>query len=324
MAHRFLRLMVLLTIGAIALCLVIPVYASHTPPPPPWTSAYYMNTINQTAMYDLGCEWGTKDRNTDGTQYRLMILAYGMPKYQNGAYGASAFNGFVSTSQIAAAVQELGRGYYVCTGYDTSSQLQIAVGTSNYGSSVTYGHGQAWANMVNSINDWFKSRGYSSQVYAVGASDMELGWNSPSVTKNWVNGYDSVNLHPLYNFGDAAGCPSTETSGNAYCSNGWYQADVYYISWAAPPAVPTPQIYRNDGIQARQWWSISLYGYKYGSGSMRFRASLTQYQACQQNGCDPSIDNTPEQGWKQLWDALNHDSRTTSTVTYATDIRWYP
>jgi len=300
-----------------------------------------MNTVDTTKTYNLGCEWGTKDRNTPGTQYRLMILAYGRPMYKDGQYGASAFTGFVSTSQIAAAVQALGKGYWYCTGDDTSSQLIIAVGTSNYSksndgsdlpyASVTYGHGQAWARMVNSINDWFEAKGYIRQVRAVGASDMELGWNSPTVTKNWVNGYVSEARYELYNFGDAAGCPDTEpNSDRVICRPNnlyqWYQADVYYISWAALLAFPAPQIYRTDGKQARQWWSISLYGYKYGEyGPMEFVASLTQYQACQQSqrGC-PGTDNTPEQGWTQLWNALNRDYRTISDVPYSTDIRWYP
>lgn len=98
----------------------------------------------------------------------------------------------------------------------------------------------------------------------------------------------------------------------------------FVLPGAVPAAWPTPQICRHDGVQARQWWSIFLYGYKFRSGAMGLLASLTQDQACQQKGCDPSIDNTPEQGWKQLRNARNHDRRTTSTVTYATDIRWYP
>ncbi len=50
--------------------------------------------------------------------------------------------------QIKDEAIKYARGYYQCTGYDTSSNLTLAIGTSNYDNPdttddyVTYDHGQ--------------------------------------------------------------------------------------------------------------------------------------------------------------------------------------
>jgi hypothetical protein len=105
----------------------------------------------------------------------------------------------------------------------------------------------------------------------------------------------------------------------------WSQGDVYYVSWGAPPALPLPEIYRNDGYLARQWQAVSLYGALYKGGKMTFAGAMTQFQSCQQRKsaeCE-TLDNTPEEGWSQLYDRLNQDPRTAQQVLrWVTDIRW--
>ena len=48
------------------------------------------------------------------------------------------------------------------------------------------------AQMVNNVNFWLVSNGFSSQVSANGANDIELTWNSYTKTKDWLDGYEVV------------------------------------------------------------------------------------------------------------------------------------
>lgn len=279
----------------------------------------------------MGCELGTRDKNTPGTQDNVVILTFGQPWFQNNTYGALMWGTgggtqFISTAQIAEAAKQFGKGYWVCVGSDTASQLYLAIGTSNYGNHVTYTHGQVWAQMVNDVGAWLNANGYSGQVKIRGANDMELDWNSPSITHAWVNGYASAYQYPLYNFGDAAGCPSP-TYPNWDCGTSarpeWTSEDVWYISWGAAPAYPLPQIYTTNGVQAGQWYYLSLYSHTNHNNRMMIQGSLTQSQACQQRGGCSGMNNTPNQGWLQLWNVLNSDTRTAQSLRWSTDMKWY-
>jgi len=185
-----------------------------------------------TDMATLGCGIGTHDANTPGAQDGLVILDFGKPTNNNGELGVSGMyvNGHVNMPTIVELVKEVADFYRSCSAADPSSHLRIGIGTSNYGSNVTYAHGAAWANVVNQVNNWLISKGYFARVDAYGASDLELSWNTPSVTINWVNGYDSANLYPLINFGAAEGCP-TRLDPTLNCSNGWTSEQRWYISY---------------------------------------------------------------------------------------------
>ncbi len=207
------------------------------------------------------------------------------------------------------------------------------MGTSNDGSGVTAGHGKAWSVMVNSINSWLRNSGYDAQTWAVGASDMELGWNGPAVTRGWVDGFASVCCAQFYNYGDAAGCRYDGRQAGDECGTSSYPAwtanDVWYVSYGVAPAWPLPQIYRTDGVMAKQWYGLSLYAKNVKGAAMVVLGSLTQYTACTQVGCSSSTANTPGQGWTQLWNALNCKyftvvscSTAQSRLTYSTDMSW--
>ncbi len=293
--------------------------------PPPYSTSYYMKTIDTSTMYTLGCTLGIEDWDTPGWMDSLVVLDYGMPRdLGGGVYGASLFSfGPVSTATIAEAVKAFGYGYYYCSLDEVGSHLRIGVGTSNYGSYVTYNHGRAWAQMVNQINSYFSAQGFFARVDAIGMNDMELSWNTPSVTRNWVNGYDSANEYYLYNFGDAAGCPSVSYP-SWTCNNSWTLEDVWYISYGAAPSYPLPLIYANGGINARQWQWISRYGYTQHGAPMEFQGEMTQWLTCQTSGCEDALDNTPAEGWTYLWDSINSDFRTAQEVLrYSTDIKWW-
>jgi hypothetical protein len=282
-----------------------------------------METVDQARTYEMGCDMGDAVDQGDRPRDAVVILAFGMPiAFPDGKFGASLFSGpDQRTKPIRLAVQEFARGYWACTS-GTKPKLTLAVGTSNYGSNVTFDHGHAWAGMINKTNDVLKTRGHSSQVVAVGAIDLELSWSSPSVGDRWLDGYDSQNKYRVLNFGDAAGCPPASSSCGTSSYPSWTQHDVWWVSWGHPAVFPLPQIYLNSGIQADQWHEVAHHGLSHDFSLILFAGTLTQMNACQERGCDPSTDNTPAQGWSQLWDALNDADGTDQGLVWSTDITW--
>ena len=192
-----------------------------------------MQHVDPARHYDLGCELGTRSRMLAGTQADLVILHYFRPvRFPDGSYGTTLLNGpDARTTAIGAAAREFAHGYWVCTGSDTGSRLRLAIGTSNHGHHVTRGHGIAWATMVNAVNAWLRQSGYSSQASAVGASDMEPGFNDPADTRVWVDGFDSVCCPLLYNYGDASGCRWDGRPAGAECGTAefptWHGEDIW-------------------------------------------------------------------------------------------------
>lgn len=187
------------------------------------------------------------------------------------------------------------------------------------------GFGVAWANMVDSANTLISSAGYAGQADAVGAADIEVGWGTSGVARLWVDGYDSANSWPMYDYGDAAGCrQSGTTSTSALCSGTWYQDDLYYIAWGNPAAWGVPEIYREDAAQAKQWQQISKWATLNSKTRISFVGAMTQHAACSGSCADAGLDNSPQEGWTQLRDRCASDSATTlSSLRFATDIRWH-
>lgn len=309
------------------------------PPPPnevplPTDSFYfYMRYYTPELARAEGCELGRRDRDLAGKQDSLVILDFGITKYQDGQYGASGMQigGFYTMNQIAAAVQEFGIGYWICTGSDYDSHLIIGIGTNNYNDtetysnlSVTYGHGREWARMVNSVNHFFNNQctdGCNGQVSAMGANDIELAWSSPTDAINWLDGYDSENLYPLINFGAAEGCPNACGGGGYY----WTREQVWRVQNSGP-VYALPEIYLNDGRNAEQWYQMSLYALQAHGKPYDFIGVMTTYGACQQypDSVCPYIDNTPQEGWTQLYDLVNGSNLSTwDSIPYVTDIRWW-
>jgi hypothetical protein len=233
-------------------------------------------------------------------------------------YGASLFGDrFIGPEGVIRTAQSFVTGYASCLLPRTAAGLTLALGTSNYGSQVSYAHGWAWARMVNEMNEWLQEHGHWA-IRAAGANDIELGWNSPRVSRRWVDGYDSAARWPFYNFGDAAACPP---AGN--CAGAWTMEDVWYVSWGARSAWPLPQIYNEGGTQAEQWYRLSLYAHRRHGQRMTIAGAISQREACRESS-DPcrGINNSPTTAWRQLWRALNRDSRTAQPLRWSTDFRW--
>lgn len=302
--------------------------------------SYYMHTT--TSVYQAGCGIGTRDANLPGRQISFVFLDFGRPRDDGyGNYGTTLYNNTdISIGQIRSAVYIFAQGYWICLADDYDSFLTVGVGTNNSGTQVTYDHGVTWANLVVSINDWLGQDGYSTQVRAYGANNMEPGFNTASTTRNWVEGYESVNNRwSYYNIGSADGCPldypPTQPEQGYYspaiCNNNWTQEDVYYISWEALAAYPFPLIYEINGAHAQQWYRIGLYSKLSHDKLMNFRGTMTQYAACQQllSVNDPrydtdciSLDNTPPLGFVYLRNWINSDpyNRIIDELQWSTDI----
>ena len=299
------------------------------------TDSYYfwMKYYTPQRARAEGCKLGARDRDLDGKQDNLVILDFGLTKYQNGLYGASGMvlGGFYTMEQIADAVEQFGVGYWDCTDTDYDSTLLIGIGTNNYNNSSTYSnlsvtheHGQEWAMMVNAVNDWFKTQcpeACNGQVSAAGANDIELAWSSPDAVIDWLDGYDSANQYPMINFGAAEGCPNA-------CGGGGYTwtKDQAWRVHNSGPVYALPEIYLNDGRNAEQWYQLSAYAKQTYGKPYNFIGVMTTYGACQQypdSSC-PYIDNTPAEGWTQLYNLVNGSNLSTwDSIPFVTDIRWW-
>ncbi|MCZ7551809.1 MAG: hypothetical protein M5U05_04355 [Anaerolineales bacterium] len=308
----------------------IPLISKTFPPDP--TTSWYMETVNTEMLLSLGCQLGNRDRELSGQQDSIVILDFDSPTYTSGVYGANLFGyGPVSTSAVAAAVKFFGAGYYNCVYPDRASTIVIAVGTNNCDSTTCsgaaidgeyYAHGAAWAVMVNEIGSYFVTNGYYPQVRAYGASDIEVGWNDYYTTRQWVDGYDSINNWPMFNFGDAEGCPQVRTGENSGCANGWYQYTIWYVSGrgGVNSSSPLPLIYAKDGANGRQWYSLSAYGVDLQNGRLELQGAVTQHLACSQRICPPGTNNSPQEGYINLYSALNSDPDTSQPLKWSTDI----
>ncbi|GEM_PF-1029992 len=288
----------------------------------PQSTSRYMRTVDVNTLYNLGC--------SQTNQRGVTILDFGQPRYDGQDYGASIFRTdrtFATISDIESAVRAFLSGYYVCNGNPGHGVITVAVGTSNLGRDTTPGHAQAWAQMIARLNDFISSSpNWTDRLSVVGASDIELNWNSPANTIAWVDSYAQTPNVKYINYGDAGGCPPASTSS---CNNGWSQSNVQYISWGNPASVgPVPQIYKNVSparpINALQWVTLATLN---GSIPRSFKGALTEWQACRDPGhiCGGAT-NTPPQAWQQLMDALYNASPTMAPIIqpalFSTDITW--
>lgn len=276
----------------------------------------YVRTTDPAALDELGCRQGRAGQGS-GEPDRVAVLAFGKPKQVGGTYGVSAFGpGFVSVQDVERAALAYAGGYARCGA--EAGRLVMAVGTSNFGDQVSFEHGRAWALIVNAVNERLAESGLDERVEAAGASDLELGWNGPAVTRQWVDGYGAVARWPYYDFGEALACPPSGA-----CHGRWTQEDVWYVAWGAPFARPLPEIYADSGVMAEQWYRLSLYSFLHHGVRMTIAGAVSQGRACEQTRTScAGLANAPSEAWTQLWVALNRDPRTAQSLAWSTDFGW--
>ncbi|MFB9801707.1 hypothetical protein ACFFN5_14350, partial [Streptomonospora salina] len=179
--------------------------------------------------------------------------------------------------------------------------------------------GADWAR----ITDTAARRAITPAVTVTAALDAEPSWSSPAWARAWIDAYTATTDRRIYAANSAGGCPTPEQDSTT-CNNGWTVADIHYLATGAAPTVHAlPQIYRTDGIQARQWAAISDWGAHHRNQPLRAAGALSQHTACTQRGGCHRTDNTPRQAWTQLRDALDaRDTTRVHALPYATDMRW--
>jgi hypothetical protein len=281
------------------------------------TASRYMTHADGGRSYRLGCALARRLRHERGATDALVILDYGMPMHFRSQFGASVFRSFRSTKQIAHSVRQYARGFVSCSGRVIGNRLSLGVGTSNFGSDVTYRHGQEWGSMVAGIGRWTRARALDGWVDVAGANDIEPGWRGPDVTRRWIKGYASRTDRPYYFYGGAAGCPPY-----ASCLGPWTTEDVWYAAWGSRHALPVPEVYAGSGANALQWYHLSLYGYRHHGERMRIAGVMSQAGSCTRHRDCAGMANRPGQAYSQLYRALNADPRTAQPIRWVTDITW--
>jgi hypothetical protein len=287
---------------------------------PATSTSYYLRTIRPKTLDGMGCKFGRGVNAGSQPTDALVVMAFGRPMLRRGSYGASLFGAhFATTSEIRNAGVAFAQGYHRCVRHKNSVSIRVVLGTSNYGSRVSFGHGRAWAGMVNVANRNMEERGWEEHIDFAGGSDIELSWNGPKTTRAWVRGYDSVNLWPYYDFGDASDCPPY-----GQCYGAWTMEDLWYVAWGAPPAIPLPEIYTGNRSQAEQWYRLGLYSKQQHGSHMVFAGVMSQQTACRQSR-DPcrGMNNGPRRAWRQFTWLLNSHRDTAQLPRWSTDMSWH-
>jgi hypothetical protein len=272
--------------------------------PPRANIVYYVGSNDPNNMYQLGCNQG--DRDAALGVGSLIILDFGG---QNGSGTITVTGVGLSNLDIDNLTTSFARGYYVCTGADTTTVMTIVVGTNN---SINVGSswGTQWANQGVETQSAVNGDGYGSQVQVVTGSDIETfskdGLETP--TRAWMDAYTATyGRLDTYDYGSVDGC-------NYTCTYGWQPTDYYYLAWGAAPAYSIPQVY-NVG-QADGWYNVRASG----GGFMGFSGTLSQAEACVQEGqpseCD-GVNQGPDQAWETFVSVLNYQPQYSDDIGYS-------
>ncbi|MHB8340991.1 MAG: hypothetical protein ACYDB7_07415 [Mycobacteriales bacterium] len=294
MTKRHARFLALVATAAVLAVQLVGVTRAHAASQPLTDWSFYVQDSNTGTFYQLGVNQGNFDAG-HGDANSSVILDFGGQTTVSGGQGTKMTNGYLLTNdQVVLDAYNFAVGYFNGTGADTSSVLDLFVGT-NSSLDVTYTTGEDWGGVVNAVLGKVESAGYGSQVTVVGADDIEddNGFAGPTPTLDWVQGYSAVAEPGYADFGDATGCPPY-----GGCTNGWTPQDIYQVAWGAPFAdYPTPEIY--SAGTGSEWAYLSA-----NVGYISFFAPLSQYLVCQQEGEPPTCtgtDYTPSQSWNTLY-----------------------
>lgn len=269
---------------------------------PSYTISLYENTTYYQTLYNQGC-------NAAHGPSGIIVLDWGQPVYLgNNTYGTYDFGGAdVSDNDILHAVANFAQGVWDCR--VSSTNLAVAIGQSNYYSgnaiplttSAWYADGQAWGNMVKSVQSFISSNNYTV-IGAYGAGDLETEWEGFTLTSNLVNGYNNVTTRAYFDFGD-------DTPG--YWSN--YQ--VWYVAWGAAASLPLPEIYYTVDATS-DWEPLDVWACNNEGGTMDFKGTMSELAS----GTD-----SPAQSFNDMYNALGSNSCTAGgrgTMIFETQIQF--
>ena len=178
------------------------------------TTSYYMSTSDTGPAFQLGC---TTRRNG---QQGIVVLNFGSPR-NLGTQVAPIFgtrllfgsSSYLTLADITSVVKTFAQGYYgiaLCSNPPSNPvppKLTIAIGTTNSkvyigddpskpyvdNPALTNQHGVAWVGMVQDVNSYLRTAGYTPYLRAAGGYDAERGsgWSSYTPTLAWAQGFSS-------------------------------------------------------------------------------------------------------------------------------------
>ncbi|MGH3170019.1 MAG: fibronectin type III domain-containing protein, partial [Trebonia sp.] len=300
--------------------------------PPPYTISDYVMAADDTpaALTTLGCDQAKAGSGTEQGSSRILLLDFG------GQYGTgsvllipppvgSAPLTELTYAQVDADAEAFATGYRQCV---ASGAGPLVVGiTTNNSLNVSRALGTQWArDVVNPAETWAARAFPGGQVVMAASDDMEPGFGAAGPARAWVAGYlSATDGNVFYNSGSADGCAGTTMAG--VCNNGWTVGDEYKVTAGLSSRLirALPQIYTESGIMAEQWQGISNAGPAAGLAPVSFAGELTEYTTCQIPGITwcTGIDNTPAQGWDQLYLQLNSSPATAQeSLPWSTDITY--
>ncbi len=227
------------------------------------TISLYENTTYNVTLYNQGC---SAAQGAPG----LIILDWGQPVYFGGnVYGTYDFGGHDDTdTAILHAVANFAQGVWYCR--TRSTDIAIAVGESNYYSDnaiplttwAWYADGQQWGNMINALQSFISDNHYNGVVGINAAGDLEVEWNSFTLTSSLVNGYNKVTNHIYFDFGDD--------------SPGWWtNYQVWYIAYGATDQLPLPEIFYNADA-TYDWEPLSIWACNNEGGPIYFKGTIAE------------------------------------------------
>jgi len=310
------RLVSLLTASAIlaaGLGVVIAAPSQATQAKPRTSASLYFSSISNSTATTDGCNQG-KAAATSPIQNNEVALDWGAQI--SGTSTVTLFNGSASPNATLAQIVSMAEAYldawFSCTAGDTTSQLHLLLVAPNDGGPNST-EGAQWANsVVDPVEAHVIANYENSQVSAEGGFDAEPAWGAWAGTKAWADYYDANVAHGrLVDIGSADGC-STSTYSNSGCSNGWNQADEYYLAWHGNSRnFALPEIYTSS--LALQWTMISKYGgVSGGGGYVAYDGPLSTTKTGYLS---------PTSAWDDFWNDLNNNGAPSSpTFYYSTNI----
>jgi hypothetical protein len=310
-----------------------PAPAAVTAAPPYAVSDYVLPAVDTPAgMNAMGCAQAKAETGSEQGRSRLLLLDFG------GQYGTGSVLLIpppsgpaplteLTYAQVVADAEAYATGYHGCVA-PGAGPLTVGI-TTNNSLNVSRGLGVEWArDVVNPAAAWAAATYPGGQVVMAASNDMEPGFGASADALAWVTGYISATHgNVFYNSGSADGCNGTTLTGP--CNSGWTVGDEYQVNAGLSNRLieSIPQIYTESGIMAAQWQGISNAGPAAGLAPVNFAGELTQYTTCLIPGLGPctGIDNTPAQGWGQLYQTLNSSPITAqSSLPWSTDITYSP
>jgi len=270
---------------------------------PGYTTSYYVDTTNTSTIADLGCS----DTASSATGDHNVILDFGQQIPDSASatgWGTNTwdvgplpdYNG--SNPSILSDYKAFANGWRYC---NSSLPVWLGLGTNNYGSNVGTSEGADWGDLVKILASDYSG----TNIYPRGANDMELDWNGPTSTKNWIGGSQPATRgntgtagfqasgEAYFDYGDATGCNASSGS----CDNSWTTAGVYDKDYGFAGAVPMPEAYNQ--AQADWWTAVDSYAVPSYSGVM----------------ATPPLD-TPQEAWQYLANATGQYTGTATTIEF--------